>query len=136
DGVQQTEGARREQILLLPPPHRAPHQRRGVPLREVHAVALRAEPALEQQDLRGLARSVDALDGDQAARIRVRAREERARPRARRLLTGTRFARTRSRTGRSTSRDSKSTRRSAAHSSKSPSRPPVSMSITRRAGET
>ena len=72
DGVKEAEGGRREQVLLLAASHRTANERRGVPFREMHAVTARFEPALEQYELGRLARAVDAFDGDQPARIRVR----------------------------------------------------------------
>src|SRR5438128_5757820 len=65
--MQQAEGGRRQQVLLLARLGRGLDQRRGVPLREEDQIALRAQPLIEQHDLRALARSVRAFDGEELA---------------------------------------------------------------------
>jgi hypothetical protein len=67
-GVDEAEGGRREQVGLLAARGGALDQLRGVPLAEEDLQPELLEPALQQVDLRGLARAVNAFDSDEAAR--------------------------------------------------------------------
>src|ERR1700730_5539731 len=71
DRVQQAEGTRREQVASLAAAHRVAYQPRGIPFREMHRVAARAQPALQQFQLSGFPRAIDSLDRNQPARIRM-----------------------------------------------------------------
>jgi len=67
-GVDEAEGRWREQFALFALARGRFHQFRRVPLAEIDLDALGFQPALEQINLRGLARPVEALDGDQSSR--------------------------------------------------------------------
>ncbi len=69
--VQQAERQRRQDLRLLPSPGRLLDQLRGVPFSEKDVVPLGLKPFAEQAELRALARTVDALDDDELARIGV-----------------------------------------------------------------
>ena len=66
--VDEAEGGRREQFALLALARGGLDQLGRVPFAEIDLDALRLQPAFEQVNLRGLARAVEALDGDQSAR--------------------------------------------------------------------
>src|SRR5262245_22130533 len=66
--VNQTECGRREQFSLLALARGGLHQFGRVPFAEINLYTFRFEPAFEQVDLRGLARAIESLDGDQPPR--------------------------------------------------------------------
>ena len=66
--VDQAEGRRREQFALFALARGGFDQFGRVPLAEIDLDALGFEPAFEQINLRGLARAVEAFDGDEPAR--------------------------------------------------------------------
>ena len=68
-GVQQRKRGRREQPALLAAPRGGFHQRRGIPLREMDAIAADFQPAFQQVELRAFPGAVDAFDDDQRAGI-------------------------------------------------------------------
>ena len=61
----------REHLLLLAAARGLAHQRRGVPFAEGDGVALRAQPLLQQRELRGFAGAVDAFDDNQLSAVAV-----------------------------------------------------------------
>ena len=63
--VNEAERRRRQQLALFALAGGGFHQLGGIPLAEIDLDALGFEPALEQINLRGLARPVEALDGDE-----------------------------------------------------------------------
>ena len=67
-GVDEAEGGGREQLALLALAGGGLDQLGGVPLAEIDFELLQFEPALEQVDLGGFPRAVQAFHGDQAAR--------------------------------------------------------------------
>src|SRR5207245_11355332 len=69
--LQQAERQRRHVLRLLPPSGRLLDQVRGVPVSEKDVVPLGLKAFAEQAELRALARTVDALDDDELARIGV-----------------------------------------------------------------
>ena len=64
-GVEQAERRRRQAFVFLSPFGRVLDQLRGVPFGEEDFMAFRLQPLVQQQQLRALARPIDALDDDQ-----------------------------------------------------------------------
>jgi hypothetical protein len=66
--VNQAEGGRREQFALFALARRGLDEFGRVPFAEINLDALGFEPAFEQINLRGLARAIQPLDGDEPPR--------------------------------------------------------------------
>src|SRR5258708_22261715 len=68
-GVKEEKGGRGRQPPLLAAPRRRFHQRRGIPLREMQAVAPEFQPALQQIELRAFAGTVGPFYNNQRTGI-------------------------------------------------------------------
>src|SRR4030095_4736773 len=68
-GVNKTEGRRCQQFLLLAFAGGGLDEIRRIPFAEKNLQSLHLEPAFQQINLRGLPRTIQALDGNEAARI-------------------------------------------------------------------
>jgi len=63
--MDETERCRREQLAFLALARGGFHELGGIPFAEIDLDALGFEPAFEQVNLRGLARTIKAFDGNQ-----------------------------------------------------------------------
>ena len=84
-GVDQTERRRREQFAFFAFARGGFDQLGGIPFAEIDLDALGFQPAFEQVNLRGLARTIEAFDGDQSSG-KIQFRKSFHNPRPPRLL--------------------------------------------------